>query len=207
MLGCFRYAQFVFVSEIFLAIYWIAVLSYASFNDHDKLLAGLIFGLHYAGLIALSGLFDEITKHSESFKDDTLWSLNRQRSKVKNVKVTKRSKKPTPLGEDHSNNNVEIIDNDADRLYERKLVEKLDRYPLAYGVALFVAMISDFFSLVEAILQHKNDEISAVTYYLYVVLFAIGLFLTMSSIVWSAIFYTKMKRMTKQTSQNDYSTV
>ena len=204
VLGCFRYAQFVFVAEIFLAVYWIAVLAYASVNDHDKLLAGLIFGLHYAGLIALSGLFDEVTKRSDVAQsalrgDASKWLTGRSgRSKI--VRVIRKNH----VQDDNNNNNDEELTpfDEDDVLYEKKLIEKLDRYPMAYGVALFVAMISDFFSLIEAILQHENNEIGIVTYYLYVVLFAAGLFLTLSSIVWSIVFYVKMKALAKKLSSN-----
>ena len=209
VLGCFRYAQFVFVAEIFLAIYWIVVLTYASINDHEKLLAGLIFGLHYAGLIALSGLFDEVTKRSDAvhstFKNETSWpSLGRSKHSKATVRVIKTRTFPSGDKENTNYNdlNAEELKDEADVLYEKKLIEKLDRYPLSYGVALFVAMISDFFSLVEAFLQHENHEIGTVTYYLYVVLFSVGLFLTLSSIVWSIVFYVKMKNLAKKLSTN-----
>ena len=207
MLGCFRYAQFVFVAEIFLAIYWIITLIYASVNDHEKLLPGLVFGLHYAGLIALCGLFDEVAKVSDAAHRSTKHNETIARTK-RTIEVNRVRYVEGNRCQHHVSNGIGIAEADdpngeeTDASYENKLIEKMDRYPLAYGVALFVAMISDFFSLVEAILQHENHEIGQVTYYLYVVLFAIGLFLTLSSIVWSVVFYVKLKGLVNKISSS-----
>lgn len=203
--GCFRYAQFVFVAEIFLAIYWICVLTYASINDHEKLLAGIIFGLHYAGLIALSGLLDELTKKKNAViryvKKAPSWY---QKTSPYRKSVPIRGKIAISLGGARhdrgitSNESREFFETTSDPVNEENLKESLNNYPLSYGVALFVAMISDLFSLVDAILEHENNEIGVVTYYLYVVLFALGLCLTVSSIVWSMIFYFQMRSLTTE---------
>ena len=190
-LGCFRYAQFVFVAEIFLAIYWIGVLTYVSVEDHTKLLSGLIFGLHYAGLIALSGLLDDVTekKNAVVYYGRSL-SFSSSEGKI----VVRNAKNATPT-------------NDPTALDEKKLVKKLSHYPLAYGVALFVSMISDLFSLVDAVLEHLNDEIGIRTYYLYVILFALGLCLTVSSIVWSVVFYVHMRSVARRSIEGNVCNV
>lgn len=193
--GCFRYAQFVFVAEIFLALYWVCVMTYASVHDHKKLLAGLIFGLHYAGLIALCALFDEITKEKNGVihYEKPYFASYRD---SKEVYVKKISTRKNDNYEDDLDDEVNPLSHGVfstgreTAVTEQNLTEKLNHYPLSYGVALFVAMISDLFSLVDAILDH---EISQVTYYLYIILFAIGLCLTASSIVWSFVFYMQMR--------------
>jgi hypothetical protein len=207
--GCFRYAQFVFVAEILLALYWVCVLTYASVHDHKKLLAGLIFGLHYAGLVALCALFDEITKEKNGVirygKPFSSWQggLASYRDS-KGVRVKKISARKTE-GYEGDANEEEGLSHGVfaagreNAVTEQNLTEKLNHYPLSYGVALFVAMISDLFSLVDAILDH---EIGVVTYYLYIVLFAIGLCLTVSAIIWSFIFFMQMRAQAKRANEN-----
>jgi hypothetical protein len=204
--GCFRYAQFVFVAEIFLAFYWTCVLTYASVNDHRKLLAGLIFGLHYPGLIALSGLFDDLTTKKNAIirygKSPQRW-YNKIASRTSSV-VRIKKKSPTndaDGGENNENRTTEFNDlffDDSDDVGERRLVENLNHYPVSYGVALFVAMISDLFSLIDIILERQDDDIEAITYYLYAILFGLGLCLTISSIAWSIIFYLQIRSLSKK---------
>ena len=124
----FKYAKTVFVADSLLALYWLATLIYVSVKDHEALLSCIVFGLHYAGLLALATIMDEATPD-----------------------------KSDPQGDD---------------LYDPK------HFPLSWGVALFLAAITDGFSLAEAHLAHSHGKIQEGTYYLLTVLFSLGLILT-----------------------------
>lgn len=61
-----NYAYIVFTLEIVLAFYWIALMVFFLFWDHEHLVHIILFGLHYPGLIALSGILDSVTEKKNS---------------------------------------------------------------------------------------------------------------------------------------------
>lgn len=227
--GCFKYVYFVFVAEGCLALYWFIVLTYVSVKHYEKLLAGIAFGLHYAGLIALSGFFDELNEKKKSISElahHNAAKMFNKTTKSFSSKTIIRSKGGsnsrgsnvirTSSVNDDGNNNIEKEKEEEDDMMmdtnnindsEREFSRKLDKYPFEYGVALFVAMISDLFSLVDVILHHNNhddeggehDSSAEVVFYLYAVLFGSGLYLTVSSIIWSFVFYSRAKSIANAT--------
>jgi hypothetical protein len=198
-IGCFRYAQFVFALEVVLAIYWICVLGYAAAKDNDKLQAGILFGLHYAGLIALSGLIDDV----EEKRNAILY-------KPKKSLTAFKGNGPTKLHVNRTFKIASTVSTKNDELSgastfteenERDFARGLERYPLSYGIALFVATISDTFSLADIILEHANGLANDTTFRLYAALFGIGLCLTISSIVWSIVFYSQLKSIARSNNE------
>lgn len=226
----FRYAQFVFFAEILLAIYWFCVLVYVSVNESAKLLAGILFGLHYAGLVALGAIFDEATKKRESYlsfwKSSSSSGLDDDRNATgwwggRWGRPQSRAQLPPKMvlsveevGSRGVGSGLQAYsykyENNA---YEGKKAEEEGRgeeepelfgtYPLSYGTALFVAMISDLFSLVEVVLEKNHDGIGDTTYYLYTVLFGIGLCLTVSSIIWSLFTYFVNRKRNGETAYEE----
>lgn len=186
-----RYATFVFFAEIILAIYWIAILSYTSVKNHEALLSVLLFGLHYAGLIALCDLLDSVAKRKNVMIDYANDFLRRNKRHTMGgkrqfkIKVLSKGSEGT-FSNDEQGKDVPFIEkNDSD------IAEGWTHYPVSYGVALFVAMISDLFSFVEVILNYTHHKSDFVLFSLHASLFGIGLCLTLLSIFWSFFCYFK----------------
>lgn len=185
----------VLVTEIVLALYWIAVLGVISFVYHEYLINGIVFGLHYAGLIALCNIVeDNANVFSNEFND---MPFNVLRNKVVTLETTK-TKKTESFDTDDSVLGIGGEENDGGGTNEdgygegtNDVVFKNGGYPLEYGIALFVALISDFFSLVDVILGGLNNENPDhdVVYVLLGILFSVAILLTGMSLLWVAYLY------------------
>lgn len=227
--GCFKYAYLVFILEFALALFWFIVLIYMSIEDHEKIVMGLLFGLHYPGLIALSGLMDDILEKKKVTQrelnkaiSNIIFDKNKYNNSTSLLSTKQKLSKNQVysvisahgnqktindginengrefiniLGEDDLNENEKDLytNNELTSKSEKEFSKKIERYPLEYGVALFVSMITDLFSLVDVMLSHKHHTLHLVSYYLYAVLFGTGLFLTISSIIWSFVFYRRAR--------------
>jgi hypothetical protein len=221
---CFAYTRLAFVSEIFLAFYWICVLIYVSVKDHDEISIGVSFGLHYAGFIALCSLIDVITEKKTNGRENKAppW-FGFRRSKttpsyVRNV-IRRKNEKTSDVYVDvggvqgrttasSSQNDTDLFDlgTGDDQAGVDDVAKTVGNYPLAYGVALFVSMISDAFSLVEVCVSNSHGTIEDVTFRLYAALFGIGLVLTVLSIIWSSIFYYNVKKLTSNATTTTMTT-
>lgn len=187
---CFRYAQCIFAFELVLAIYWICVLFYVGANEAIKMIPGIIFGLHYAGFIALCTLFDEITK----LKAKT--DRRERRNKMGPVVVVESKMGGVRIGESHLEEGNLV--SDAETIDAKELDKSMRRFPISIGVGFFVSAISDIASLAEVILEYSHNNIDYTVYVLYTVLFTLGSFSTVSSIVWSIGFYAHVKDSVKR---------
>ena len=89
--------------------------------------------------------------------------------------------------------NVNQNDTDQDELYAPS------HFPRTWVMALFLAGITDIFSMIDIALDYHNNIVPANTFYVLIVLFALGTFITIMTFVWVTIYFVYM--------QNNYKNV